>query len=284
MVLRRRRTPRQGLPDGWREILDRRSGQWTLLRPAERDRLGELADWLLREKRWEAAREFELTDEVRTVVAAHASLLVLGLDESWYEGIGAVVVRSGSMTQYGRSSGPVKGTVSGEDHWIDGETHHGDGPLMVSWRAARREALQLRLGRDVVLHEFAHKVDMHDGVLDGTPLLTTDAENQRWVDVCTRHYDAVRFGVADDGSSPFLRSYAGTNVAEFFAVATETFFTRPIELAERKPELYGVFAAFYRQDPAERLRGFLAANAEAAVARLAVTPPRIIVRSRPRDW
>lgn len=277
MVLRRRRPPRQGLPDGWREILDLRSGQWRLLRPGERDRLGERADWLLREKRWEAAREFELTDEVRTVIAAHASLLILGLDETWYDGIGAVVVRSGSMTQYGRSSGPVKGTVTGDDHWIDGETHHGDGPLMVSWRAARREAQQLRLGRDVVLHEFAHKLDMRDGVLDGTPILPTDAETQRWVDVCTRHYDDVRFGV----EGAFLRSYAGTNVAEFFAVATETFFTRPIELAARKPELYEVLAAFYRQDPAGRLREFMAANAEAALARLALTPIRIIARSRP---
>src|SRR5688500_3642236 len=147
MVLRRRRSPRHGLPEGWRQILDQRSGQWRLLRPAERDRLGELADWLLREKRWEAAREFELTDEVRTVISAHASLLILGLGETWYAGIGAVGVRSGSMTQYGRSSGPVKGTITdGDEHWVDGETHHGDGPLMVSWRAARREALQLRLG------------------------------------------------------------------------------------------------------------------------------------------
>jgi Mlc titration factor MtfA (ptsG expression regulator) len=283
MLLRHRRQPREGLPDGWRDILEQRSGQWRLLRPDERERLGELADWLLREKRWEAAREFELTDEARTVISAHAALLVLGLDETWYDGIGAIVVRSGSMTQYGRSSGPVKGTVTGgDDQWIDGEAHHGDGPLMVSWRAARREAQQLRLGRDVVLHEFAHKIDMYDGVLDGTPLLATDAETQRWVDVCTRHYDDVRFGVAKDGSSPFLRSYAGTNVAEFFAVATETFFTRPIELAERKPELYEVFAAFYRQDPAQRLREFVAANAQAALARMALNPPRIVVRSRPR--
>ena len=99
--------------------------------------------------------------------------------------------------------------------------------------------------------------------------------------MCTRHYDDVRFGGAKDGTSAFLRSYAGTNVAEFFAVATETFFTRPIELAERKPELYEVFAAFYKQDPAGRLREFIAANAEAALARMAITPIRIVVRSPP---
>jgi len=277
-VVLRRRPSRQGLPDGWRQILDQRSAQWPLLAEPERARLGELADWLLREKRWEAARDFELSDEVRTVIAAHASLLVLGLDESWYDGIGAIVVRAGSMTHGPGSAGPIRGTVDGDPQWIDGETHHGDGPLMVSWRAARREALQMRLGRDVVLHEFAHKIDMHDGVLDGTPLLDSDADTETWVAVCTRHYDDVRFGA--EGS--FLRPYAGTNVAEFFAVATETFFTRPLDLAERKPDLYDLFASFYNQDPASRLRTFIAANQEAAMARLALNPPRIIVRTRPR--
>ncbi len=277
MVLRRR-SNRDGLPGDWRQILDQRSAQWRLLDDAERSRLAELADWLLRDKRWEAARDFELTDEVRTLVSAHASLLVLGLDETWYDGIGSIIVRAGSMTQYGGSSGPIRGTVSGSPQSIDGETHHGDGPLMVSWRAARREATQLRLGRDVVLHEFAHKIDMRDGTLDGTPILDTDEQRDRWVKVCTEHYEAVRFGM----SGPVIRQYAGSNVGEFFAVATETFFTRAVELAEQKPDLYDVFAGFYKQDPAERMRRFIAANREEALARLALNPPRIIVRARPR--
>jgi len=277
-MFRRRQHERTGLPDAWRQILEGRSAQWRLLEPAQRDRLGELADWMLRDKRWEAARDFELTDEVRTVVSAHASLLILGLDESWYDSIGSIVVRAGSMTQYGGSSGPIRGTVSGAPQWIDGETHHGDGPLMVSWRAARREATQLRLGRDVVIHEFAHKIDMRDGTLDGTPILDTDEVRERWVTVCTEHYEAARFGM----SGPLLRQYGGTNVGEFFAVATETFFTRPVELAEQKPDLFAVLADFYRQDPADRMRRFIAANQEAAMTRLALNPIRIIARTRPR--
>ena len=271
----RRRPSRQGLPDGWREILDQRSAQWRLLGVDARTRLGELADWLLREKRWEAARGFELTDEVRTLVATHGALLVLGLDESWYDGVGAVIVRSGSMTQGRGRSTAIRGIANADPQSIDGETHHGDGPLMVSWRAARREASQMRLGRDVVLHEFAHKIDMHDGVLDGTPLLESDVDRARWVEVCTQHYDDVRLGVPD----AFLRAYAGTNVAEFFAVTTETFFARSVDFAERKPELYALFAAFYNQDPAARLRAFMATNEDAARARLALAPLRIVVRT-----
>lgn len=274
----RRRTSRSGLPDRWRDILDRRSAQWRLLDDGERTRLGELADWLLLDKRWEAARDFELTDEVRTVLSAHASLLLLGLDESWYDGIGSIVVRAGSMTQRTGTAGPVRGTVNGSPQWIDGETHHDDGPLMVSWRVARRESLQLRLGRDVVLHEFAHKIDMRDGTLDGTPILPSESATATWVDVCTAHYEQVRAGT----SGPLLRSYAGSNVAEFFAVTTETFFTRSLDLAEQKPDLYDVFASFYRQDPAARVRAFVDADQHEARARSPLTPPRIIVRTNPR--
>ena len=91
--------------------------------------------------------------------------------------------------------------------------------------------------------------------------------------MCTAHYDAVRDG--DPGS--MLRSYAGTNPGEFFAVATETFFTRPVDLAVRHPDLYEVFADFYRQDPAARAR----AHDDELGAALVVGTPRIIVRRRP---
>ena len=86
---------RPGLPDGWEDLLEARSAQWRLLEEADRARLGELADWFLRTKRVEAARGFELSDEVRTVLAGHACLLILGLDESWYDAVGTIIVRSG---------------------------------------------------------------------------------------------------------------------------------------------------------------------------------------------
>ena len=83
-----------GLPDGWQEILAARSAQWRFLDDDERRRLGELADDVVRTKRWEAARGFEITDEVRTLIAGHAALLVLGLgDASVYDGVGTIVVR-----------------------------------------------------------------------------------------------------------------------------------------------------------------------------------------------
>jgi Mlc titration factor MtfA (ptsG expression regulator) len=100
----------------------------------------------------------------------------------------------------------------------------------------------------VVLHEFAHKLDMLDGTLDGTPPLADQAQRERWIEVCTRIYRAVEIGEGGDA----LRSYAGIDAAEFFAVATETFFDRPNLLREEHPDLYECLRDFYRQDPATR--------------------------------
>lgn len=251
------RRERPGLPDGWETILDRRSAQWRLLDGDERVRLGELADHLLRTKRWEAARGLELTDEVRTLVAGHAALLGLGLDESRYDAVRAVVIRRGALRKPPPTPtwGPVGGVVDGSPSMLDGEAHDGHGPLMVNWTSFRREAANLRLGRDVVLHEFAHKLDMNDLSIDGTPLLANADHRQRWVEVCGREFDALQDGPDPDG---VLRSYAGTSPAEFFAVTTEVFFTRATDLAQHKPALYEVFATFYGQDPASRAQRAIA--------------------------
>ena len=94
---------------------------------------------------------------------------------------------------------------------------------------------------------------MLDGTVDGTPPIADDAVRQRWIDVCTAEYGAVR-----RGEPGLLRAYAGTNPGEFFAVATEAFFTRPLHIEDGKPALYEVLAAFYGQHPAERLRRAMA--------------------------
>ena len=244
---------RPGLPHGWREILAARSAQWALLDERERDRLGELADELLRTKRWEAARGFELTDEVRTLVAGHAALLALELDGSPFDGVGTIVVRARAMRRTAPMAGPAKGVVMDSPGAVDGEAHHADGPIMLVWSSARREAANPRLGRDVVLHEFSHKLDMLDGTIDGTPPIADDAARQQWIDVCTAEYQALRAG---DGGR-VLRPYGGTNPGEFFAVATEAFFTQPLPLEAEKPALYDVMRSYYRQDTAARVRAIL---------------------------
>ncbi len=222
---------------------------WSYLDNLERARLEEIISYLLGHKRWEAAVGFELTDEIRVLIAAQAGLLVLGLDEGdSYADVSTIIVHPTTVVQHGRRAGPARGTVADGPIALLGQAHY-RGPVIIAWDAARRDARHPRRGHNVVYHEFAHMLDMLDGVVDGTPPLD-EATLAEWVDVFTRHYEELRAGAA----GPLLRSYGATNPGEFFAVATEVFFDQPGEMQREKSDLYRLLADFYRQDPAERER------------------------------
>lgn len=197
-------------------------------------------------KNWEAANGFELTDEMQLLIAAQAALLVLGLGLEHYREVGAIIVHPSTVVLQGPRGAPVPGLMTDAPMPILGQAAH-KGPIIISWDAVRNDARHPERGHNVVFHEFAHKLDMLDDVIDGTPPMPR-RELDRWVEVCTREYE-----IAQSGSDGFLSSYAGVNPGEFFAVATEAFFDRPSEMARTKGELYGVLAGFYHQDPAARL-------------------------------
>jgi Mlc titration factor MtfA (ptsG expression regulator) len=117
----------------------------------------------------------------------------------------------------------------------------------------RRGGRHPELGFNVVYHEFAHKLDMLDGAIDGVPPLADEREYRRWVDVCTRELERLRDAV-EQGTPTLLDPYGLTDVGEFFAVVTEVFFDRALELEQEHPELYDVLRKFYRQDTAARQR------------------------------
>jgi len=119
------------------------------------------------------------------------------------------------------------------------------------WDAVLHGARHPEQGHNVVYHEFAHKLDMLDGAADGTPLLADRDQLAEWVDVCSFEFLRLR-RLAEEGHKTFLDAYGATNEAEFFAVATEEFFDRPIALRKQVPDLYRVLSAYYRQDPAGR--------------------------------
>jgi Mlc titration factor MtfA (ptsG expression regulator) len=121
------------------------------------------------------------------------------------------------------------------------------GPVHIAWNAVTRDVRHPERGHNVVIHEFAHRLDLTDGAVDGTPTMQAE-DRERWVDLLQREFDGLRAG---DGS-PLLRDYAATNPGEFFAVVTEVFFSQPRELREDRPEIYQVLSDYYRQDPAAR--------------------------------
>jgi Mlc titration factor MtfA (ptsG expression regulator) len=246
---RRRRAAAVPFPEGWRDVLRHRWPVWATLDDDERSRLEHLVAVFVADKQWEAARRFEITDEVRVLVAAQACLLILGLDEvDVYGWVRTIIVHPSTVVLRGQRSTDIPGVMSDGAYHVLGEAHHHRGPVVLSWSAVKSDARHPARGTNVVLHEFAHKLDMLDGTVDGTPPLLDDERRRRWVRVCTRELRAIRAGT----SGPLLRDYGGQDPGEFFAVATEVFFTRPVELREAKPQLYEVLADFYRQDPAGR--------------------------------
>lgn len=231
--------------EAWRPTLISGFQHWSLLDEFELDRMEFLVARFMSTTDWEAANRFELTEEIKVLIAAQASMLLLGLDLDGYDDVTSVIVHPANVRLRGsRPSGG--GTFSSAPMIIAGQAHY-RGPVLLSWAAARRGAKFPERGQNVVYHEFAHRLDMLDGVTDGTPPLEDAAAIARWAEVCTAAYDEVRAE-----GSPVLRPYAGTNPAEFFAVATEVFFNQPRELCEHEPALYAELRSFYHQDPAAR--------------------------------
>ncbi|WP_436793452.1 zinc-dependent peptidase [Actinospongicola halichondriae] len=241
------RLRRRPLPDDAEELIAREVVHWRHLDADEREALLGITEWLLRHKTWEAARGFALDDTIRVVIAAQAALLILGLSTDHYHLVTSIIVHPAGMTTHGERAGLARGTVTDSILPIHGLAQDRRGPVLISWNQAIAGARHPEWGHNVVLHEFAHKIDMLDGIIDGTPPLARP-DRRRWVDVCTEVYESVRAGEP----RPPLRAYGGTNPAEFFAVATEAFFDRAVDLSEAEPDLYDVLRAFYVQDPAAR--------------------------------
>jgi Mlc titration factor MtfA (ptsG expression regulator) len=218
-----------------------------LLSADEQQRLMADTDELLSRKRWEAARDFDLDDTVRVVIAAQAALLVLGLSTDHYRLVSGIVVHPSTLRTTGVRPGPSSGVVTSDPLPVLGLAQDGRGPVVVAWDQALSGAHRSEPGHNVVLHEFAHKLDMLDGRIDGTPLLPREARED-WVRVCTAVYDDL----VEGRPRPPMRWYGATNPGEFFAVATEVFFEQSQELRACEPELYDVLRRFYRQDPAAR--------------------------------
>jgi Mlc titration factor MtfA (ptsG expression regulator) len=241
------RLHRPGLPADGQRIVEQHLAHWSLLDPTERERLLADTDWLLSRKHWEAAGGFELDDTIRVVVAAQAALLILGLSRDHYRLVSSVIVYPSAVLASGVRPGPVRGTLTDEPIAIHGLAQDQRGPVLIAWDEARASARDPERGHNVVIHEFAHKIDMLDGFVDGTPPIARDAMKP-WVTVCTEVFEDLRAGSA----RPPLRDYGATNTAEFFAVATEAFFDSAVQLSANEPQLYEVLSQFFRQDPATR--------------------------------
>ncbi len=243
------RRAKRSLDETDRPVVGRVVPGWAHLGTDQQDRLFDLTDRLLRRFRWEAANGFDLSDMMCVHIAAQASLLIVELDESAYAKVGTVVVRPSSVRRTRVSEGPVAGVVEESSMYLAGEAADGDGPVVLAWDSVVADTRHVGRSHNVVIHEFAHKIDLLDNMFDGTPPILENDRRELWIRVFTEAFERLRGGVMPSG----LRDYAATNPVEFFAVATETFFTSPVDLRNSEGDVYQLLANFYRQDPARRI-------------------------------
>jgi Mlc titration factor MtfA (ptsG expression regulator) len=218
--------------------------------PAElQDRLAGFTRVLMEEKNYEACGGLpEVTARMKLVIAAQAAILLLELPKhGFYPRLKSILVYPGAFHDPGRRRFDLPeerthGSLLGES-WQTGS-------VILSWDSVLAGGRNSDDGMNVVIHEFAHQLDQANGAADGIPALRNRQAYVEWGEVFEREYEEL-VEACDNGSDPepFLDPYGATNPAEFFAVASETFFETPDDLEEEHPELYGQLRAYYGLDP-----------------------------------
>ncbi|MCW3097198.1 MAG: hypothetical protein JWL77_2816 [Chthonomonadaceae bacterium] len=240
-------------PEAWLVYLEKNVGHYGYLSESEQATLRDDLRILIAEKTWEGGGGLELMEEMQVTIAAEASLLLLGLDHEYYPNVESIVVYPRDYTAPAKTRDP-SGVVDEYGSTRLGEAWD-NGPVLISWSDARSDSLNPTDGHNVVLHEFAHKLDMRDGAADGVPKLNSDAQYDTWAEVMSAEYEEL-VEQTEKGHKSLLDSYGATNPAEFFAVATECFFEKSVLMEEHHPRLYAVLRDFYHQDPAQRMHAY----------------------------
>lgn len=214
---------------------------------ADQLELRRLASLFLDQKEFTGGGGLIVDDTIAVCIAAQAVLPVLKFGLSPYAGFVGIVVHPDEVVAR-REITDDDGIVHAWDEVLSGEAMAG-GPVMLSWRDVADSGESADWGYNVVIHEFAHVLDMGDGEADGIPPLPSMAEREAWAAVIDPAYEAFCTQV-DTGAETLLDSYGATSVDEFFAVASESFFVTPKEMRANHPDLYGLLARYFRQDPA----------------------------------
>lgn len=231
-------------------IIERNVAQYRGMSGELRPQLQRLVKQFLHQKTFVGCAGLEVTEEMRVTIAAQACLLLLNRPSRVYPDLRAVLVYPGAFLVPRREQ-DAAGVVTETRQDLLGESW-GDGRVVLSWEHVRRAGLAPEGTHNVVLHEFAHQLDSESGSNNGAPFLGSPARYRSWSQTLARDFALLRRD-AYWGQRDVLDPYGATNPAEFFAVATESFYEQPHELAARHPELYAEFQAYYRVDPREWL-------------------------------
>lgn len=251
LVRKRRRTEllTSPLPSEWEEAIAHDFPRYRAVPEEIKERLGGCARILAEEKSFEACGGLEeVTERMKALICIQAALLIVNLPHHrFFPALKSILVYPGAFRDRGHRRFGIhaedRGTVLGES-W---ET----GSVILSWDNCLAGARNADDGLNVVIHEFAHQLDQINGAADGLPVLSSGKAYRRWAEVFHREFEELVEDVNDGrGPKPLIDPYGATEPAEFFAVASETFFEESHELREEHPDLYEQLCQYYRLDPA----------------------------------
>jgi Mlc titration factor MtfA (ptsG expression regulator) len=247
---RRRRAAlaRQPFPPQWQEWLRARTSIYQRV-PAElRERLHALVRIFVGEKTFVGCNGLQVTEEIRVVIAAYACLLVMNRPDvpraHFYDDLFSILVYPTPFI-VPHTHRDSHGVVTEGQHVLSGQAWDSR-RIIVSWQDIEDG---LTSGHNIVLHEFAHYLDMEDETMDGAPGLGSARAYREWSSVFWSEYQQLCANLSA-GHRTFLDPYAATEPAEFFAVVTEAFFEKSLEFQTQHAGLYEQLRRYYRVDPA----------------------------------
>jgi Mlc titration factor MtfA (ptsG expression regulator) len=243
---RRRARLRAPFPPPWDALLQERVGFYRHLPQELKQELQHRIRVFLDEKRFEGCGGLVITDEIRVTIAAEACLLLLNRPGPCYPTLRSILVYPHPyMAPTRRLMGPMlleEETLRAGESWQTGA-------VVLAWDAVQQGARNGTDGRNVALHEFAHQLDQEDGQVNGTPMIRGGSRFRAWASVLGTQFVHLQDDIARL-QAHVIDDYGATSPAEFFAVVTEVFFEKPLELRATQPDLYRELAAYYQLDPA----------------------------------
>ncbi len=243
---KRARLMARPFPSEWEGFLEQNVALYRHLPDSLKGQLHGDIQVFLAEKRFEGCGGFEITDEVRLTIAAQACILLLNHKTRFFSRLSTILVYPGAYVA--KKLSPIGSAYVENESVRLGESWDA-GSLVLSWDHVKHSPRDISDGHNVVLHEFAHQLDQEEGEADGAPTLDNRSSYGPWARILSREYENLREEVKHH-IKDVMDAYGATNPAEFFAVATETFFERPRQLKNRHPGLYEQLKGYYKMDPA----------------------------------
>lgn len=235
-------------PDAWVAILKKNFPIFPYLSESQVAKLINLIKRFLHQKKFVGCSGLEMTTEIQVTIAAGACLLILNHRRDPYSKLGWIYVYPSAFIAH-RETANALGVVSKERVGLLGESWS-SGKVILSWDDVAKGVRNFTDGHNVLLHEFAHQLDTEDGSANGAPILRQGQAYASWAAVLSKEFLSLQKDVSRRRKD-VIDSYGATNPAEFFAVATETFFEQPEKLKCEHPQLFEELLSYYQLDPSE---------------------------------